>query len=81
MDRITAPVFIAHGVLDETIPVAQSRELVRRLSQASQPRVSYYEMPHRGHAGFRAAAADPVAAALIAFLRDCARHDMATVDI
>lgn len=70
--RITVPLFIAHGLLDETVPVGQSRELVRRLTAAGRE-VRYHEPQNRGHTAFRAAPDDPVAAALVAFLTDPAR--------
>jgi len=79
IDRITVPVLLAHGLLDETIPVSQSRELAGRLSAAGR-RVRYLEAPGRGHSVLRATPADPVTAALLAFLADPVRQDPAALE-
>ncbi|MBO3744611.1 alpha/beta fold hydrolase [Streptosporangiaceae bacterium NEAU-GS5] len=47
--RISADVLIAHGALDEVIPVGEARALVDRLTAAGHPRVAYREVPDRGH--------------------------------
>ena len=74
LDRITVPVLLAHGLLDETIPVAQSRALAARLRAAGR-RVCLLEAPGRGHAAFRPSPDDPIAAALIDFLGDPTRQE------
>ncbi|WP_329088723.1 alpha/beta hydrolase family protein [Streptosporangium sp. NBC_01469] len=66
--RIRARVLIAHGLLDETIPVTQSRELVDRLISAGHPDVTYREPANRGHIAFGARSGDPLAREITAFL-------------
>lgn len=46
-DRLTMPVFLAHGGADATIPVEQARALAARLRQS--PAFRYREIPGGGH--------------------------------
>lgn len=46
-ERLRMPVFLAHGVLDRTIPVSQARRLVGLLS--TKPDLTYVEVPDGGH--------------------------------
>ncbi len=66
--RIRASVLIVHGLLDETIPVTQSRELVSRLISSGHQDVTYREPRNRGHVAVRATHADPLALELTRFL-------------
>ncbi|GAA4197392.1 hypothetical protein GCM10022252_46250 [Streptosporangium oxazolinicum] len=66
--RVRARVFVAHGLLDETIPVTQSRELVDRLISAGHPDVTYRELPNRGHIAIGTHSGDPLAREITAFL-------------
>jgi dipeptidyl aminopeptidase/acylaminoacyl peptidase len=68
VSRIRASVLIAHGLLDETIPVTQSRELVDRLVSRGHHDVTYREPPNRGHLAFRASRTDPLALEITRFL-------------
>jgi dipeptidyl aminopeptidase/acylaminoacyl peptidase len=43
-----APVFLAHGILDSTVPVAQSRAMAKVLADAGKP-VEYWEIKKAGH--------------------------------
>ncbi|MFB9904449.1 alpha/beta fold hydrolase [Allokutzneria oryzae] len=63
--EIRVPVLLAHGALDESIPVGQSRALADRI-----PDCTYYELPERGHFVLGDAAADPVASAVVAFVAE-----------
>ncbi len=46
-DRLTMPLFLAHGAADAVIPVSQMRALVGRLAQ--HPRLVYHEIPDGNH--------------------------------
>ena len=73
--RIRTPVLIAHGLLDETIPVTHARQLAERLTAEGQCEVAYHEVPGRGHLLFEGNPADPVVLAVTGFLgRDTARR-------
>ena len=43
-----APVFLAHGILDSTVPVAQSRTMAKALTDAGKS-VEYWEIKRAGH--------------------------------
>jgi pimeloyl-ACP methyl ester carboxylesterase len=70
--RIRCPVLIVHGRRDETIPVDQSRHLVRHLIEHGHPAVTYREPDDRGHLAISGTAGDRVAEQVTDFL---ARHD------
>jgi alpha-beta hydrolase superfamily lysophospholipase len=65
--RIAADVMIVHGALDEIIPVGQSRILVERLTTSGHPRVTYRELPDRGHDAI-GAHAGPIVTEIAQFL-------------
>lgn len=44
------PFFVIHGVNDSLVPVAEARELVRRLREANADTVAYAELPGAQHA-------------------------------
>ncbi|HEX4712679.1 alpha/beta hydrolase family protein [Phenylobacterium sp.] len=46
--EIKAPVLVMHGILDETVPVEQSRAMVKALTAAGR-KVDYWEIPKEGH--------------------------------
>jgi acetyl esterase/lipase len=53
LDRITdkaPPFFVIHGERDSLVPVAEAREFVRRLREASPNPVAYAELPGAQHA-------------------------------
>ncbi|MET7757575.1 alpha/beta fold hydrolase [Streptomyces sp. NPDC005389] len=58
-ERIRARVLLLHGRLDETIPVAHSRALARRLVEAGHGHVTYREPADRGHMAFSPLAGSP----------------------
>lgn len=61
---------VLHGVYDESVPVAHSRTLARRLAAGHPSGVDfqYEELADRGHAGPGAAGTDPLVARVLAFL-------------
>ncbi|WP_367319239.1 alpha/beta hydrolase family protein [Streptomyces sp. HUAS ZL42] len=66
--RIRARVLIAHGRLDETIPVSQSRALVHRLIDAGHGDITYREPANRGHMTFGMHEGDPLGPEITGFL-------------
>lgn len=52
VEKIKAPVFIAHGGDDLTVPVVEATELERALRRAGKP-VEMLIVPHEGHGFFR----------------------------
>ena len=62
-----APVFLAHGILDSTVPVAQSRAMAKALTDAGK-RVEYWEIKKAGHSPGSPAAERELLARCIGFL-------------
>lgn len=62
-----APVFLAHGILDSTVPVAQSRAMAKALSDAGKS-VEYWEIKKAGHSPATPAAERELLARCIGFL-------------
>jgi dipeptidyl aminopeptidase/acylaminoacyl peptidase len=52
VDRITAPVLIAHGSRDPRVPVGESEQLVQALRER-QKRVAYLTFDYAGHGFIR----------------------------
>ncbi|HEU5269231.1 MAG TPA: hypothetical protein VFU36_04840, partial [Jatrophihabitans sp.] len=66
---IRCPVLIAHGRLDDRIPVDQARAIVSAItSGSSAARLRYLELPDRGHAVLSPHPDDDVLRAAIALL-------------
>jgi dipeptidyl aminopeptidase/acylaminoacyl peptidase len=66
--EIKAPVFLIHGFVDETVPVDQSKAMVKAMTAAGK-KVEYWEIPKEGHrASTRKADRDRLERA-IAFLK------------
>jgi len=69
--RIRCPTLIAHGALDRTIPVEQSRAIVSAMKGSpAGTLLRYLELPDRDHAVLRAAPGDPVLHAAFDLLAD-----------
>jgi dipeptidyl aminopeptidase/acylaminoacyl peptidase len=62
-----APVFLAHGILDSTVPVVQSRTMAKALTDAGK-RVEYWEIKKAGHSPGSPAADRELLARCIGFL-------------
>jgi dipeptidyl aminopeptidase/acylaminoacyl peptidase len=76
--RIRCPVLIAHGRLDDRIPVEQARAIASAITGAP---LRYLELPDRGHAVLRPHPADAVLRAAIALLggaaiASCSRREV-----
>jgi len=48
VDRITAPLLVAHGELDTNVPIGEARQVVSALRQRGRE-VQYLELPGEGH--------------------------------
>jgi dipeptidyl aminopeptidase/acylaminoacyl peptidase len=62
-----APVFLAHGILDSTVPVTQSRAMAKALTDAGKS-VEYWEIKKAGHSPASPAAERELLARCIGFL-------------
>ncbi len=62
-----APVFLAHGNLDSTVPVAQSRAMAKALTEAGKT-VEYWEIKKAGHSPASPAADRELLGRCIGFL-------------
>lgn len=62
-----APVFLAHGILDSTVPVAQSRAMAKALTDAGK-KVEYWEIKKAGHSPASPSAERDLLARCIGFL-------------
>lgn len=69
---VAADLLVVHGGRDAVIPVAQSRELMDRLSEAGRvggAGVHYLELPDEGHYPLRAQDGTPMHRVIVDFLR------------
>jgi len=55
------PVYTAHGVLDDVVPVAGTRAMVKALRDAGSTKVHYRELPDTDHIAWHAITKDPTA--------------------
>ncbi len=68
---LTLPLLVAHGALDQTVPVSHSRELVDelvRIGDRGRPAPVYLEMSDRGHAAVGEHPDDHAMSAVLRFL-------------
>lgn len=58
-NALNLPVFCNHGVLDDIVPVEQSRQMVKRFSELGY-QIKYVEHPEAAHGGFPPAMDDEI---------------------